>query len=172
MGKFTEAFSEHRFLLAIDKVQYNLEKIFLSLGMIFVATLLGLTIILNSLFNISLYWATELSQYVIVWVIFIGTSTLIRRSEHVNLDILLDTLSEKSRNLLQLIIYIFTFIVILYFVYIGWTMTLEIFSKGQTGSNFKISMGWVYLSFPIGMMLAAINSIKIIMLKIKEIKGG
>lgn len=51
-------------------------------------------------------------------------------------------------------------------------MTTEIFSKGQTGSNLKISMGWVYLSFPVGMMLAAINSVKIIMVKIKEIREG
>lgn len=69
-------------------------------------------------------------------------------------------------------IFIITFLCILYFIYIGWAMTTEIFSKGQTGSNLKISMGWVYLSFPVGMMLAAINSVKIIMVKIKEIREG
>src|SRR5690625_5208836 len=156
----------------LDKTQNKLEKLFLSIGMIVVASILGLTIILNSLFSVSLYWATELSQYIIVWVIFIGTSTLIRRSEHVNLDILLNTLSNRKRDFLELTIFIITFLCILYFIYIGWAMTTEIFSKGQTGSNLKISMGWVYLSFPVGMMLAAVNSIKIIMLKLREIKGG
>lgn len=175
MDNFTKLFSKHPFILFIDNAQFHFEKVVISLGMILASFILCWSIASNSIFNISLPWASELSRYIIVWVIFIGTSTLIRFAEHVNIDFVLNVVSEKISAYINVLIYLSATIFLIYLCYLGYVMTDKAFASGQTGSDIHIKMGWVYLSFPIGMLLSAISSFKILIIKLyalKNLKGG
>src|SRR5699024_181377 len=114
MDNFTKLFSKHPFILFIDNAQFHFEKIVISLGMILASFILCLSIASNSIFNISLSWASELSRYIIVWVIFIGTSTLIRFAEHVNIDFVLNVVSEKISAYINVLIYLSATIFLIY----------------------------------------------------------
>jgi len=165
-------FSKLRILNWLDEAQSKIEKVLISLGMILVTAILFINIVYNFITDSTLPWASELSQYIMVWVVFIGASALMRATEHVTMDLIMRILPKKGVPYLDVFVYSVVFIFLLYLMYIGWNMTVEVYNTGQTMSTMGFSMAWVYLSFPVGMFLMAINSLKVVAIKLTKIVRG
>src|SRR5271157_4948149 len=50
------------------------------------------------IFHWSLDWSDEISVYAVVWSTFLGISSLIKKDEHVRVDLFIEKFAEKRRN--------------------------------------------------------------------------
>jgi len=54
-------------------------------------------------FNRPLFWMIEVTQYAMVFILFLGTAWLLRKEGHVVMDVLINRLGQKSRTLTNVI---------------------------------------------------------------------
>ena len=172
MDGLNKASSKFKAFILLDRIQTKIEQGFVSLGLILLTLMLLASILSNLFTGSTLPWASELSQYIMIWVVFIGASILIRSSGHVNMDLLIRFLPDKAKLYLEIFIYLVVFVFLSYLTYVGWNMTSEVYSNGQTMAYVNMPMAWAYLSYPIGFFLMAINSLKIVIIKLRTAIGG
>lgn len=105
----------------------------------------------------SLSWSEELMRYLYVWVTMIGMSIGIRRKGLAYISGLIDFISKKSIIGKKLIIIIGFSVQIVLFAFItiyGWKLSMQ--TMGQLSPALRCSMGYVYLSMPVGGILSLI----------------
>lgn len=56
-------------------------------------------VVLRHFFNQPVAWVIEVTQYALVFTLFLGTAWTLKKEAHVNIDVLVNHFSEKSRNL-------------------------------------------------------------------------
>ncbi len=95
----------------------------------------------------------ELARYLMIWLTFLGSYLLVRRSRHISVDLVMRTLPPAYQRLLGIAISAFGAIVLGYFAWFGAELTALIMSSGQVSSSLPIRTGWLYLSVPVGAAL-------------------
>lgn len=159
-------------LAVLDKTQTRIEKAIVASGLMLATLILFINILYSVFTGSTLPWASEVAQYIMVWVVFIGTSILMRATEHVTMDLITRVLSKKAELYLDIFIYTVVGIFLFYLTYLGSAMTLDVYRTGQSMININISMAWVYLSFPVGVLLMAFNAFKVVAIKLSKVVGG
>lgn len=102
----------------------------------------------------SITWAGELSRFLAVWLIFLGSAIALRRNLHIQVDNLYNNVSE----MLGLILYLlrgFVIIAFLAIIFIGSLEMLEIVSM-QTSPGLGIKMNFVYIVMPVSICLMVV----------------
>src|SRR4030043_2135143 len=91
----------------IDRVEQALLVIFLS-SMIVIAFL---QIILRNLFFTGLTWGDPLVRNLVLWVGFIGAALATKEGKHINIDVVSRWMPPLGKNVVTLIIHLFSFFV-------------------------------------------------------------
>jgi len=172
MGDIQKESSRFDVLISIDKAQSKIEKGMVASGFILVTVILFINILYSFIKGSTLPWASEISQYIMVWVIFIGASILMRATEHVTMSLITRFISKKAVLYLDIFIYTVVSVFLFYLAYIGWNMTVDVYETGQSMVTVNFTMAWVYLSFPVGVLLMAINALKVVVIKSSKAIGG
>ncbi|AGA68041.1 TRAP-type C4-dicarboxylate transport system, small permease component [Desulfitobacterium dichloroeliminans LMG P-21439] len=172
MGDTAKDTSKYKVLITLDNLQTKIEKGVVSLGLIFATLILFLNILYSAIAGTTVPWASEITQYIMVWVIFIGASLLMRSTGHVTMDLIARFISKKVVLYLDVFIYTIVCVFLAYLSYIGWNMTLDVYMTGQSMSTINASMAWVYLGFPVGVFLMAINALKLVAIKLRQAMRG
>lgn len=81
----------HRFLIIIEKIEQVIS--FTALAALFLCVLFG--VLSRYVTEQPAPWTSELSGIMFTWVVFIGSATAMRRSEHVSVPLLVDLLPRK-----------------------------------------------------------------------------
>lgn len=134
----------------------------------FLATLVGLMVVVTllevtarNIFNHSFAWSEEFSRFLLVWITFIGASVVYKKGELVALDVL-EKLSEKTRKIVFVIIQIVVIAFIAVLTYLGFNTTFSATIMNQTATGVGISMMYVYISVPLGMLFMLVHAIAFI----------
>lgn len=103
-------------------------------------------------------WASEFSEFLLVWTVMLGGALAYAEKSHLGLDILVEKFDPPTRivatRLSHLLILFFAVAVM---IYGGGNLTLERFDMGQLMPSLNISKGWIYLSAPIsGLFISAV----------------
>ena len=99
--------------------------------------------------NQSLSWSEELTQYLFVWLIWLGTSLAAKYKEHIALTIVLDALSEKGRCVLDVIIKLIWIGICVFMLVVGIDVVSAMFERGRTSFSMPWLHVWVvYLAVP------------------------
>jgi len=99
-------------------------------------------------------WSEELSRFTFIWMIMMSAVLVTREQSHINISFFIDLLPRKIKwiilNLIRLLMIGFCWIMI--------QQGLKIYPiVAQAASpSFGISMGWLYLSIPVGGVLMGI----------------
>ncbi len=114
--------------------------------------------------NNSLQWSEELGVYLMIWMVFLGSSVLMKNLEHVSINVLIKRLPYGMMVFLTF----FMRILILLFLGIVIFYGFKVFGSGFTGSSPSIgfSTKWVKLAIPVGGILMGIDTIQLI---VKEV---
>lgn len=99
-------------------------------------------------------WSEELSRFVFIWMIMLSAVLVTREQSHIQLTFLLDRLPERFRFLLSNVVRL----VMIAFCWVMVQQGLKIYPIVAEASSpsFGISMGWLYLSIPVGGILMII----------------
>lgn len=99
----------------------------------------------------SLTWSEELSRFLAVWLVFLGSTVALRRNLHIQMDNLYDVIPRKIGLILYAIrnVVVLAFLVIILF---GSLSMLDIVSI-QYSPGLGVQMKLVYMILPISMCL-------------------
>jgi len=111
-------------------------------------------VVMRYIFHRPPAWSEELSRFTFIWMIMLGAVLVTREQSHIQITFVLDLLPKKLRFFLS------NFVRLLMFAFC-WVMIqegLEIYPIVAEASSpsFGISMGWLYLSIPVGGILMGI----------------
>ena len=126
----------------------RLTNVFVLLMFVIVVVVVTLQVIMRFCFHSSLPWATELSQYAFVWLVYIGGTITIRRAMNVSFDLLLDHLPEKVWRMAKLFVGLLTMCFLGLMTWLGVLVCKA--SVGELTPILQWKMHYITLAIPIG----------------------
>lgn len=105
-------------------------------------------IVARYLFRIGITWTEELTRFTNVWLVFLGSSLLVFKDEHIKVTILDSILKGRGLKILGYIRKIIFLLYSLMIVIVG-SNSLKIVAY-QTSPNMLLSMKYIYVAIPIG----------------------
>lgn len=123
--------------------------------------------------GISIAWSEEISRFMLIWVVFLGTVLAYIKDEHLSLDILIKVLPKKAANTMQVVADLGVLYAIQIIVRGGYSLTMQ--SWDWLSPAAAVPYACVYLIIPIAgvalfiMTIAKmINHINILLGKTKD----
>lgn len=109
---------------------------------------------MRSIFGISYAWSVEVSQYLNVWVSFIGIGYVRKLNSHIKIEMFYDWMYKKLSPTWQIIFFVFKkFINILFMVLLIWLgFQLSLRSWNFRSAGLQIRQTWLYICVPLGAM--------------------
>ena len=126
------------------------------------------------LFHKDIAWTTELCEFMMVWVTFLGGASAARRGAHMTITEFLDKLSGKSRLKADGVIQVFCLVVLVLLVWYG--MGIVMANWGNVLTVLEWPMAFQYLALPVGsavsLVFVAYDLIQILRGKTREERYG
>lgn len=107
--------------------------------------------------NSSLQWAEELSIYALIWLVFIGSVTLVRGWRHITITAFVNMLPSRARAWSFVAAKLLSLVFILVLVYFGFQLVSLPVHASSPSMGF--STRWVKVSIAIGAVLMALFTI-------------
>ena len=119
------------------------------------ATLVFVNVVARYVLNFSIIWAEEVSQYLMIWIAFLGAGLALREGRHVALelrhDFLPGTLGRKVRMAIGAVVLVFLGAVTI----LGFQFAVFVWNQETPVLN--ISLGIPSLAIPIGSLLFSVH---------------
>jgi len=144
------------YLNFIHKVNRILKYI-VSLVFIILSILVILQVITRFIVDYPLSWTEEISKYLMIYIVFLGSALAMRNHQHIAIDFLPEVLGGKNKHRLTVIV---LWICILFFgalTYYGSILTVIV--VGQASPTLQFSMSLAYAAVPIGSILMLLNAV-------------
>ena len=109
------------------------------------------------IFNFVFAWTEEVATSCFVYTVFIGAAWCLRTRQHVGVDLLVNRLPEKAREIVHLLTDIVILALNCYITYLAVLFMRS--SKAKTMPIMKISVNYLYAALLIGFGLMAIYSL-------------
>jgi TRAP-type C4-dicarboxylate transport system permease small subunit len=117
-------------------------------------------VVLRYGFGRPLTWTEEVSRYLFVWVVFVGTAVAARHNAHIALDFLVGRFPPPlRRGILVLMGMVSLAMLVLLFIWYGWVLTAV--SMRQESPATGIPVGWATLAIPVGGLLTVVNIVRV-----------
>lgn len=143
------------FIKRINQVTLGISMVFLVLMVL----LIFVQIISRALIGSSFSWTEEVARFLMIWVIFLGSSLAFRYGAHISVETIFDRLPLIGKKVVQ----IFILVVSLSLFFILFLKGIEISDRmmAQKSPALKIPMGYIYLVIPISAVLQTLNLIDV-----------
>lgn len=140
------------------KVLTNIDVAGASLALVVLTILTFAGVFFRYVFRNPILWIEEIQAFCQVWVVFLGGSVAFRTGSHVAIEMVVDTLPEKSRKVME---YIIDFIVLCVLVYLCVQVQgyiTQVFGKsGRPTPILRIPYALVYGIAPYGVAAMIIS---------------
>ena len=111
-------------------------------------------VILRYVFSHSLIFTEELSRYLMVWIVFLGSALAVRDGSHININFLTKRFNRRNQSWLRLAAYILTLVFLVFVVVEGIKILPQ--QLYQMCITIDISLFYFYLAIPVGSILMII----------------
>jgi TRAP-type C4-dicarboxylate transport system permease small subunit len=115
------------------------------------ATLVFVNVIARYLLNFSIIWAEEVSQYLMIWIAYLGAGLALREARHVAIEMLQDRLPPAMGRRMRMIIGGLMLAFLGTVTVLGFQFAFFVWSQETPVLN--ISLGIPSLAIPIGALL-------------------
>ncbi|GHS93175.1 hypothetical protein AGMMS50276_02870 [Synergistales bacterium] len=134
-------------------------------------TIVAMTVvtILQIVFRIwfrALTWSEELTCFLLVAASFLGTAVAFKRGAHIAVTFLADAVPKPLAKLLLIAV---ACVGVAFFAVVSWYgAVLSYQERAQTATAIAISMGWIYLIFPVSGIIVILHLLS----RIEELLKG
>ncbi|MGM0577980.1 MAG: TRAP transporter small permease [Myxococcota bacterium] len=135
----------------------KLEEILLASAMILIALLTIVNVFSRSLFGESLAYAQELSQFLMVFVTFIGLGYAAGKGRHIRMTAIYDQLPLRVQRIMMILIAGLTATLLFVFAYYSVTYAMTAKALGTVSPALQVPMWIVYLAAPLGLVLGGVQ---------------
>ena len=117
-------------LAFVDRTLNSTETTFVGGALAFASLLLFVNVVLRYWFLAPISWAEELTLYIMVWIVFVGSSVAIRTRGHIAIDLLPLVLSPAGRRRLAIFIAVTVLAFLAVFFHYSLQHTLRVRASG------------------------------------------
>jgi C4-dicarboxylate transporter DctQ subunit len=149
-------------LARLDRALGWAETTFVGGALAFASLLLFVNVVLRYWFLAPISWAEELTLYIMVWIVFVGSSVAIRTRGHIAIDLLPLALSAAGRRWLAMLVALAVLVFLAVFIYYSGQHTLRVRSIGQVTPVMQAPMWLAYLAMPAGSALMFLRACQVI----------
>jgi TRAP-type C4-dicarboxylate transport system permease small subunit len=129
-------------------------------------------VVMRYVFDRPMLWVVEITEYILLWIPFLGAAWLLKQDGHVKVDILLSRLNPRIQALLSTITAIIGLIICLVLVWYGVKVTWNYFIEGRyVYSPLSIPTAYVMGIVPLGCLMLIIQFVRRSYNLVKEAKG-
>jgi C4-dicarboxylate transporter DctQ subunit len=127
----------------------------------FVMVVICIDVVLRYFFLSSMMWVTEVTEYSLLWITFLGTAWLLRKKGHVIMDLVVNKIKPEHQAILNIIMSIIGIIVCLFLTIYGIKVILDVFNRQLLLSTLLTPPAWiVFIIIPIGSFLLTVQFIR------------
>lgn len=142
-------------LSRLEQVLVTANRAIVFIMMAVMATLVFTNVITRYIFNFSIIWAEEVSQYLMVWIAYLGAGLALRQGRHVAIEMFQDRLRAPLARALRAAIAGMILVFLAVLAVLGFQFVA--FAWIQETPVLNISLGIPYLAVPIGAMLFVLH---------------
>ena len=119
------------------------------------ATLVFVNVVTRYVFNFSIIWAEEVSQYLMIWIAYLGAGLALREGRHVAVEMLQDRLRSALGRALRMVVGGLVLVFLGVVTVLGFQFVVFVWNQETPVLN--ISFGIPSLAIPIGALLFAVH---------------
>lgn len=106
-------------------------------------------------------WGEELARYLMVWGIFLGISTGVRKKAHLGVEAFVNLTPKKMRRGISFLSQLLVIVTYLWMSYLSIDLIMTMKANGQSSPSMRIPMYLVYSALPLGFCLASFRAIQV-----------
>ena len=115
-------------------------------------------VIMRYFFSTSITWSEELSRYIFIWQVWLGSSIAFVDNQHIRVDLIFSIFkSEKSQRVIHLINNIIWFSFNVFLVYVGVKLLGSMSARNALSSGMRLPLVYVYAALPVSSFILAIR---------------
>ncbi len=138
-------------VLALNRILSRLvELLVFAVFLVMVLVVFG-QVVLRYLFDVSIPWGAELSQYGMVWLCFLGAALAVKERDHMRVDYFINLLPRSFLPFIHVLLNIILFAFVVYLSYSSIPITRAFMQDITPGLG--IPYGLVSLAMPVGGIL-------------------
>jgi len=145
------------FLEKINDWIRTFEEYILAYGILVMGGLTIVNVFARNFFNHSLSFATEINEFLIVLVTFLGTSYAARNGRHIRMSAFHDIANKKIQKVLTYIVTFGTAAFMYLMTYLASNYIIDVFQQGKMSPVLRVPLGWIWIFVPIGLLMTAIH---------------
>lgn len=115
-------------------------------------------VILRYCFNRPIHWMLEITEYILLYIPFLGAGLVLKEDGHIRVDIFINHLSWRVRKRLHLLTSFIGGFVMLTYTYFGGQVTWDHFKRGVPAlESLKTPLFLILMIIPIGSFFFAVQ---------------
>ena len=148
------------------RILSRLVEITIIIGITFIVTIVTTEVVLRYVFKHSLIFTEELSRYLMVWIVFLGSALAVRDEAHIRINVVVKRLNPKLKKVAHL----FAYGLVLLFLVIVAEEGFRILpgQLRQMCITIDVSMFYFYLAIPVGAVLMIVFLLPVIKTTLAE----
>jgi len=141
--------------------------------LVFISAAMCYTIFLRFIFRRTTIWITPISEYALLWIVFLGTTWLLREGGHITTDVIYVHLNEKTKHYLDLIMSIIGGLACGMLFYFGVVHMWDCIIHGVTDVRaITIPKSAIFVIIPLGSILLTIQFFRNAWSRVIDIRTG
>lgn len=129
-------------------------------------------VIMRTVFKHSLTWSEELSRYIFIWQIWLGTSMALKYREHIRVTLIFSFLKNKKiQGAISLFTDVIWFLFCAFLVDNGIELLISMASRNTVSSGLGLPLVYVYVVFPLASFLVCIRLLGAIKRDVMKLLG-
>jgi TRAP-type transport system small permease protein len=158
-------------LKIMKKVFYNLDDAISVIALVGIIVVTSANIFFRYVLNSAIMWSLEVSLAFFVWLVFVGTSSAMKRDQHIGIDYFVNRLP-KPLKYIAVTLHALVIYGILIFIFIMLGSQLAQSAAAKTTTVLNISYTFIDIAVPIGGVLTLIHFTLLLIKKYKHQRGG
>ena len=131
------------------------------------------TIFMRFVFRQTTIWIIPMSEYALLWIVFLGTTWLLRQGGHITTDVIYIHLNEKSKRYLDFVMSVIGGLACALLLYLGIVHMWDCILHGVTDVRaMTVPKSAVFIIIPIGSIFLTIQFFRSAWNKLSEIRTG
>lgn len=146
-----------RIVTQVGRVIQRVEEFLLAISILIIAVLAILNVVCRSVFNFSLAFTEEVSQFCIIVVCFVGLSYAASKGRHIRMTAIYDQLSPSMRKAFMVVITASTALIMFVLTWYAVSYVVTVYELGGIYPALRIPFYVVYAIAPVGLFLAGVQ---------------
>ena len=149
--------SENRFWRSFDKLT-DLMAALAGVILVFITAAVCYTIGMRYLFTRTTIWVMQTTEYALLWIVFLGTTWLLREGGHITTDLIYTHLHQRTKGTLDLVMFVIGGLSCAVLACFGIHYTLACITKGINDVRAVTVPKWtIFIVIPLGSVLLTVQ---------------